>query len=38
MKNNNYRKMNTGKYTLVTKKNAHKKVRKANKRIEKFSD
>ena len=33
MKNNNYRKINTGKYTVLTKKNVHKKVRKANKKI-----
>lgn len=32
MKNNNYRKMNIGKYTYITKKNAHKKVRKINKK------
>ena len=32
MKNNTYRKTTEGKYTYTTKKVAHKKVRKANKK------
>ncbi len=34
MKNNNYRRHNHGKYTFITKKVAHKRVRKDGKKIE----
>lgn len=33
MKNNSYRKTTIGKYAYITKKNAHKKDRKLNKKI-----
>ena len=33
MKNNNYRKTTSGKYTYITKKNAHKRFRKTGKNI-----